>query len=684
MASGLKVTKTDAEKRIEAQQKALEKSIAEQNKQAEELTEAQKGLSKKFQTLTSKLGNSDKSLATTAANLRKGTKETFSGMLASRGLAKKLEEVEKDPAFIQAQALVEDRNRDLAISNKVQDDNLNEQQAALEDARNSNKELKELYKIQEDSKKQLAKTLEGDDAGKMREANGRIITELEANLKAQKETADAQSLIDAKEQKVKDQYTATIEAQTLAIENQTHNLEVAVADEGKIRDELADDLKDSTTSEGFDNFNSSLKGLTGGAIDVGGAFDSIIKFGMNLWGVLKGVSAAMAFFGLQMPKFVTKLKDRITKGPAQSTEGVGEVLGPVRQRLKKDGTKDKRFKVNRPPPKIGIMQRLGDGMKGLGKGLGKAFNALKLGMKGVGKIMLKVGKGLLKAVARLALGAGLFLLGLLGTAIGMMVAALPFIAIALGIGLVIGVVVASIKALMNAFPIIGETLTAIKDWVLEKVQVLWDFISTLDFSAVTEMFTNMWASIKEIFSGLVDFFSAAFKGDFEGMFTAVKKIFSAIIDYIKAPFVAIGKFFSDNKADDPLDAAEESGLYDKKGVGLLGNKESIVDMKKAKSASTEQLQSILDDGDLSEEQSTQLQAMVDKRPLTPVEPTTGKSIEDGTTEVNEGAKKGAGGSSVVMANSADNSSVNTQNTSVTTVSPRDGDGTVGRLNLATA
>ena len=677
--SGLNVTKTDAEKRVEAQQKVLEKSIAEQDKQTAGLTEAQKGLSKRFQTLTSKLGNSDMSLATTAANLRQGTKETFSGLLASRNLAKKLEEVEKDPAFAAAKVLVVQRNNDLAMANKVQDNNLNEQQTALEEAREKNKELKalhtEIIKIEAQRKK-------SESSG--RDASGKFTTELEANLKAQEETAATNQKIDAKELSIKSIYTKKIEDQTLVIEKANNKVDLALTEEGKIRDGLADELRDSTTSEGFDNFNDGLKGLTGGVVDIGGAFDSVVKFATNLIAVISGVSLFFKTFPTSMTGMMDKVKAKFsTKGAEASTE----MVGPVQQRLKKDGTKDKRFKANKAPPEIGIMGKIGGGLKGIGNSYMNAFKLMGKGLDGLATNMLKIGKGLIKAVARLAIGAGMMLIGLLGTALGLMIGALPFIAIALAIGLAIGLFVGAIKALMERFPIIGETLTAIKDWIMEKVQVLWDFISTLDFSAVTEMFSAMWTAIKDVFSGLVDFFSAAFRGDFDGMFEAVKKIFSAIIDYIKAPFVAIGKFFSDNSEEDPvLSAAKDSGLYEKRGFGLTGNTDSVVDMDKAKTASTTQLESILADGDMSDEQTSQIQAMVDQRKalleIKPTEPTKGQELAEGTTEVQQGDKKGGGNSSNSTVVTADNSSNVSQMTSVTTVSPRDRDGTVGRLNLA--
>ena len=60
----------------------------EQTKVQQELLDSQKGMSKKFKELTSKLAEVDAELGQNAANLRKNSKDTFIGMLKS----KKLEE----------------------------------------------------------------------------------------------------------------------------------------------------------------------------------------------------------------------------------------------------------------------------------------------------------------------------------------------------------------------------------------------------------------------------------------------------------------------------------------------------------------------------------------------------------------------------------------------------------------
>ena len=93
-------------------QKEQDKLDKAAKKSAEELIETQVDMSNKFRKLTSTLAENDASLGQTAASLRKNSKDTFVGMLASQRLAKVTAELANDTGLkrIDLERKREDKN----------------------------------------------------------------------------------------------------------------------------------------------------------------------------------------------------------------------------------------------------------------------------------------------------------------------------------------------------------------------------------------------------------------------------------------------------------------------------------------------------------------------------------------------------------------------------------------------
>ena len=673
--SGLKVTKTDAEKRVEAQQKVLDKSIAEQVKQTEELTKAQKEASGRFRRLTKDLANSDMSLSTTAANLSASTKDTFTGMLAQGRLAKKLLELEKAPEFVQAKALVAERNDNLAAANKVQDQNLKEQQDELARAKDNNKELKALY----DKKTAIENKLEyrikraGDDAEAI----------LRANLKAQKDTIEQQKKIDAQEQAIKSIYTEKIEKQTLELENYASQLAEAQDAEIKIREQGEEALKESSSSKEFDTFNNSLKSLSGGMLDIGGALDSVTKFFTDLMVVGKFIIKGWTMLGLATPKFITNIKNRfkgkdetdspkpktslyqraLSKGEKLTQSGK-DIMSNAKKKafgdnkMKKDGTRDKRFKKD--DGFVGnayqnSLKGVGNTFKKMGKGLtnsmgrlSKGYAFVKTGMMGMAKGLMKIGKQMIKAMVRLALAAIPFLLGLAAAAVGMFIAALPMIGIALAVAAGVAALVFGVMWLVKKF-------TENKDEIMFK----WGLIKE-GFSIAMDGLI-LWkdesvAFIGSIFSKIGLGIQSMLVSILEGIENGINWVINGLNDKlgwagVNLDTVDLGA--SGMRADFESDSADFEAAQQEQSDGFAARKDGLLERSK-------------DVKDKWNDESNWSE--------------TGNAIKDATTEVKQGEKQ----SNLINVMNQSSSNTSNNNTQVhnSSGSPRDTDRTAVGLNAS--
>ena len=615
--------------------------MADETKLQEERIKAQEGLNKQFKALTTKLAETDESLGKTAANLRTNTKVTFEGFLSSRKLAKATAEAANDPQLLEA-------IQKSAELNDAMKKRLDEERVNNETLKSANDEMNALDEVKLDLL-----------------ARGVPIIQIETDQF--QDRLKNQKIIDEEEKSVRDAFT--------------ERLKISTENEEKQRDRLETNLKESTESEGFGNFNSAIKDLSGGLIDVGGGLDKVMEFGTNL-GIV-GMQLA-SFFGFEslfsgMGEKFKSFKDGIgslASSVFEGAKGLNEGLQNVAKdamsmgkglfgKKKKDGSKDMRTKDNKEA--AGAMQRMSDRMTA-------ATTAFTGGLKATAKGLLKGAKKFIPAIGALIASTVMFVGGLLLTAAGLLISALPFIAAAIAVGLVIGLVVAGFKYMYNEVEWFRTSVDFLIEGIKKIATFVMDFVGTLNFSAITDMFGEMWEAIKGVFSGLITFFKGAFAGDFEMMFQGIKDIFNSVLDYIKAPFKAVAKFFGGgDKPQDMIDA-EESGLVNDN----MGRNDGL-DKKKLKDAPNGQLKAILAEGDMSKENLALVQEELNARDLKPAaESQSGQEVGTSTQEVKQGEKQG----NMVNVVNQSSSPTSVSNTQVHNASgsPRDTDRTALSLN----
>ena len=615
--------------------------MADETKLQEERIKAQEGLNKQFKALTTKLAETDESLGKTAANLRTNSKVTFEGFLSSRKLAKATAEAANDPQLLEAIQKSAELND--AMKNRLEVERVNN-----ETLKSATDEMNALDEVKLDLLERGVPIIQIET------------DQFQDRLKNQK-------IIDEEEKSVREAFT--------------DRLKISTENEEKQRDRLETNLKESTESEGFGNFNSAIKDLSGGLIDVGGGLDKVIEFGSSLR--IVGMQLA-SFFGFEslfsgMGEKFKSFKDGIgslASSVFEGAKGLNEGLQNVAKdamsmgkglfgKKKKDGSKDMRTKDNKEA--AGAMQRMSDRMTA-------ATTAFTGGLKATAKGLLKGAKKFIPAIGALIASTVMFVGGLLLTAAGLLISALPFIAAAIAVGLVIGLVVAGFKYLYNEVEWFRTSVDFLIEGIKKIATFVMDFVGTLNFSAITDMFGEMWEAIKGVFSGLITFFKGAFAGDFEMMFQGIKDIFNSVLDYIKAPFKAVAKFFG-GEEDPAMEMAEDSGLYTKKGIG----RKSEVDASKIKGASNKELQAIIDDKDISKENLALVQGELDARDLKPAaESQSGQEVGTSTQEVKQGEKQG----NMVNVVNQSSSPTSVSNTQVHNASgsPRDTDRTALSLN----
>ena len=615
--------------------------MADETKLQEERIKAQEGLNKQFKALTTKLAETDESLGKTAANLRTNSKVTFEGFLSSRRLAKATADAANDPQLLEA-------IQKSAELNDAMKKRLDEERVNNETLKSANDEMNALDEVKLDLL-----------------ARGVPIIQIETDQF--QDRLKNQKIIDEEEKSVRDAFT--------------ERLKISTENEEKQRDRLETNLKESTESEGFGNFNSAIKDLSGGLIDVGGGLDKVIEFGKNLATV--GLTLAK-FFGFEslfsgMGEKFKSFKDGIgslASSVFEGAKGLNEGLQNVAKdamsmgkglfgKKKKDGSKDMRTKDNKEA--AGAMQRMSDRMTA-------ATTAFTGGLKATAKGLLKGAKKFIPAIGALIASTVMFVGGLLLTAAGLLISALPFIAAAIAVGLVIGLVVAGFKYMYNEVEWFRTSVDFLIEGIKKIATFVMDFVGTLNFSAITDMFGEMWEAIKGVFSGLITFFKGAFAGDFDMMFQGIKDIFNSVLDYIKAPFKAVAKFFGGgDKPQDMIDA-EESGLVNDN----MGRNDGL-DKKKLKDAPNGQLKAILAEGDMSKENLALVQEELNARDLKPAaESQSGQEVGTSTQEVKQGEKQG----NMVNVVNQSSSPTSVSNTQVHNASgsPRDTDRTALSLN----
>jgi hypothetical protein len=234
-----------------------------------------------------------------------------------------------------------------------------------------------------------------------------------------------------------------------------------------------------------------------------------------------------------------------------------------------------------------------------------------------------------------------------------LVAAAPFVAIAAAVALAVKSLYDAFMDAKAVFDETGDIWAAISEGLSSFLATFLGFIPNIIKSIVA------WAAEKLGFKGvaewlrsfdIIDGLKNIFRTMFDGVFSFLGKLFtnpvelaSSIWDAISAGFSKIGewvgsifdidwkallsKFLPEKlvnwltKDTEALDAATESGLYDK---DLVGDSEINRDM--VGDASTRQLKAILDDDDLSDKDKEFIKAALDKRDLAELEKAKSMSL----------------------------------------------------------
>lgn len=451
-----------------------------------------------------------------------------------------------------------------------------------------------------------------------------------------------------------DELVAMIEEDKSNLESYKEQNKDLLIEETNVREDMTMGLEKAKNDQlsGLTEFSEGLKGITG--FDLIGAFDDGVKMFNNVKKVGEGIFAA-------------------SKSMINGLKGMPAALK-------------------------GLKVSVGGFIKG-------GVSAIRGAFTTIGTSLAAAGTALMTTLTAFAAGAAAFIGGLAATAGGMLLAAAPYILAGLAI---VGLVMAGMKLYEES-----EGFKAAVDTVIG-------------------YFIDIKDSIFKIFGGFYDFFKGLFTGDFDLMFSGIKDVFGGLWDLIKAPFKAIGDFFknvfgidimaklkqmakailpgvvyralfdddvpemNEQAKEKGLGAAEESGLYEKKGIGRA----SVVNPDMIVTAPNNQLNAILADNDINDETKELIQKELEARKgiiasyneaktaldsgqstladgsdaslvmeLAEGEMTkrrTGSQIEQATLDAqpNTGTPTGAGGETVVQQNN-NNSSTNIMNSTDT-------------------
>lgn len=335
----------------------------------------------------------------------------------------------------------------------------------------------------------------------------------------------------------------------ITLQENSDKQESLMKQETAIREEMSANLEQAKNDQlsGLTDFSDGLKGLTG--FDLIGQLDDAVKMFNNAQKVFSGIAQGFT-------KGVEFMKGISIEG---MTKKFNNVMGTVQ----------------------------------------KGFNFAKTGLT-------KMAKRFMVTMSTFFTSMITFLTPIMIAAGGLLMAAAPWILLGLA---VVGIVLAGMKLYEES-----EGFKAAIDTVIG-------------------YFIDIKDSIFRIFGGFFDFFKGLFTGDFDLMFSGLKDAFGGIWDLIKSPFKAIGDFFknvfgidimaklkqmakailpgvvyralfsddvpemNEEMKEKGLDAAEESGLYEKKGIGRA----SVVNPDMIVTAPNNQLNAILADNDIGDE-----------------------------------------------------------------------------------
>ena len=623
-------------------QKEQDKLDKAAKKSAEELIETQVDMSKKFRNLTSTLAENDASLGQTAASLRKNSKDTFVGMLASQRLAKVTAELANDTGLkrIDLERKREDKNlkgeEDEIKKRKALNDKIikSEEASFAEKEKLLNAQVQKqalrgeeektnfdnLKRIKDDILKAEAeghssvRTL--NDEGKVvvqsfvdaKKAQLALETKVDANhASAKRAFADNYEKLEAEKNSAlkltADETKKISEKEIEAKKLHSTNIEKLDVKETDTREALEKKLNDSMEdTSGFSAFSDALKDLSGGVLDIGGAMDSATQFGNNVATVFTTIASVMMKIGSSIMLFVA------------------------------------------------------DPMKYLKMAWGFFTN----GMTAIGKSFIKIGKQMLKGVGRLALGAATLVAGMLATAASILFSGIVMLAPAILIGLAIAGLIFGIMYLAKKFEENKEMIMFKWGLIQEGFSIAIDGLILWKDKAVNfigNVFQDIWMSIKSLFSAVLTGIENGINFAIQGINSFLPKRFQ--IDEVDIGAKGMAAGLDEEKAAIAIERDAEAVEFAERKDELDERKATVIENFK--------LDEVPKDGKpLSLENAQAANAM------------TGEGIATATTEVKQGEKQG----NMVNVVNQSSSPTSVSNTQVHNASgsPRDTDRTAVGLN----
>jgi hypothetical protein len=473
-----------------------------------QLEEAAKTLKPAFKQVVDSLADSNKEVALTAANFRNSSRDSFKGALAAQKMRDTLTKVADGLKSGEGQL----GNIDFAEFKKVSEttQQLEEQLAAAQKARadrlaTAEKKENDLGKkdIEIAALKEKQSRLQGQA----------LNNATEALKQAEKEREEQKTrILAAKDREVKEAEVA-LEKEKKSRDNYNKELEgilKATNDEsGKRLGEFSDGLKELTSFDLMDSFDSVVKKING----VGMLFGNQDLFGDVVGGLQNFASATGSA--------LSSLSSSVMAG----LSATGTYFSGIGETFKEGGLSAVTEQLNADLGKVwgSMKEGAGNMMKGIKGGFDKGVASLQAGFtafKAGSMNILRGMKTFLASTATLLVGLVTAGASLVATGVSMLAAALGLSVPALLIGALALLLIGGAIYLYNS----SEGFRAAVDTV---VGYFMDIIST----------------IGDIFGGFYDFFVGLFTGDFDMMFQGIKDIFGGLWDLLLAPFRAIGDFF---------------------------------------------------------------------------------------------------------------------------------------------
>lgn len=611
-------------------------------KSAEELIETQVDMSNKFRKLTSTLAENDASLGQTAANLRKNSKDTFVGMLASQRLAKVTAELANDTGLkqIDLERKREDKNlkgetdeikRRTSLNDKIikseeasfaeKEKLLNAQ--VLKQALRGKKELTNFNNLQRIKDDILKAEAAGSIGVRTLNAEGEVVlqsfvdakkaqvaleTKVDANHTAAKQAfadnyekleSDKNSALKLTSDETKKISEKEIEAKKLHSEN----IEKLNEKETQTREDLEKKLNDAMVdTSGFTGFNDALKDLTSGTIDIGGMLDDVTKFSNNITTVFSTIASVMMSIGSSIMLFVS------------------------------------------------------DPMKYLKI----AWGMFTKGMSAMAKGFIDIGKKMIKGVLRLAVGAASLVAGMLATAASVLMSGIVMLAPAILIGLAVAALIFGVMYLAKKFEENKDMIMFKWGLIQEGFSIAIDGLILWKDKAVSfigNTFKSIWLSIKSLFSAVLTGIENGINFAIQGINSFLPKRFQ--IDEVDIGAKGMAAGLDEEKAAFAIEKEKEAVEFAERKDELDERKATVIENFK--------LDEVPKDGQpLSLENAQAVNAM------------SGEGIATATTEVKQGEKQG--NMVNVVNQSSSPTSVNNTQVHNASGSPRDTDRTALSLN----